>query len=685
MTCSLSWPSGVRAATGLVLFSVLAACGNHRRVAGATVAELTVQPGELVPAFAPSHTEYDVALPYGASGIVVTARIGAAGSALNINDIAVASGEAFGPVALVPGETPVRVTVSGPEAQSSRTYTVRVARAPGMESIDLSAGSLRPDFSPDVLEYDLDLRAPVLALTPRLPDAGVSVKVDDLDAQAGVAFPLEVALGDRTIPVTLTSADGKVSRTYTFRVHRTTPTLAQNVYAKALISDHSDQYGRALAADGERVVVGVPLEDSLLDPRRNQALDAGAVYVLERDANGWLQRYLVKATNAEAFDLFGSAVALSGDTLVVGAPQESSDASGVNGDKFNNRSPGSGAAYVFVRNAQGIEIQAYLKASNNDSNDFFGSAVAVSGDRIAVASPQEASGARGVGGAQNDNSVAGAGAVYVFCRVNGQWTQEAYIKATNSNGFDHFGCSLALHGDTLVVGACDEDSDATGVDGDGGNDRAPQAGAAYVYRNRNGVWHPDGYLKASNTGADDVFGSAVAVRGDFIAVGAPGEDSASVGVGGDQRDNSAARAGAVYVFRRSGDVWQQHSYLKASNTQAGDVFGQSLSLDDGMLVVGAPAEDGPATGIDGDGAIDGATDAGAAYVFVRDGVSWFQRHYLKASNTDARDGFATSVVVTQGWAIVGAPLEDSAAVGLGGDQRSNGLRDSGASYVFSVR
>jgi hypothetical protein len=667
------------------LFLVLGACGNHKRNAAATVQELNVMPGELVPAFAPQHTEYTVSHAYGVDAVLVQASIGSAGSALSINGQAVASGQPFGPVSLTPGENAITVVVIAPQAQGSRIYNVVVARAPGLAGVDLSAGTLRPAFAPDTLEYDIDLSAPALGLTPRVAEAGVGIKVVGQDAVAGAPRWFDVALGERTIPLTLTSADGKVTRTYTFRLHRAAPTMTQEAYAKALNRDPEDAYGTALAADGERMAVGVPLEDSLLDPGRNQAQDAGGVYVLERDANGWLQRYLVKATNAENFDLFGSAVALSGGTLVVGAPQESSDARGVNGDKFNNRAPGSGAAYVFVRRPEGMVIEAYLKASNTDDNDNFGRVVAISGDRIAVGAPREASGARGVGGAQHDNTVAGAGAVYVFCRTGDQWTQEAYIKATNSGGGDHFGSALALAGDTLVVGARDEDSSATGVDGRGDNDDAPQSGAAYVYVVRNGVWHPQGYLKASNTGAGDVFGSAVAVHGDFIAVGAPAEASASRGVGGDQNDNSAPGAGAVYVFRRAAGVWEQHAYVKAGNTHAGDGFGTTLVLDASTLLVGAPFEDGMAEGIDGDGTLMGASDAGAAYAFVRDGSTWFQRHYVKASNAEAGDRFGSAVALSAGWAMIGAPLEDSGAAGMGGNQRGNEVRDSGAGYVFRVR
>ncbi|MEZ5965222.1 MAG: cadherin-like beta sandwich domain-containing protein [Planctomycetota bacterium] len=677
--------AGLRCAAGLSLCLLATACGRHSKVASATASELLVVPGTLDPSFDPARTEYTVALPYAESEVTVVARVGAPGSALTVNDIAVASGQPSGPWSLVPGRTDMRVVVSGPQAQSSRTYHVAVERAPGLQDLAASVGVLDPSFDPDVLEYDLTLAAPQLALTAQVAEPGVTLAVDGTLATVGRPYPFDLALGDRTIPVTLTSADGHVERTYTLRVHRVAPTLAQSAYAKAANSDLLDAYGTVVATDGLRMAIGTPLEDSLGDPFNNVAADAGAVYVVERGAAGWQQAAMVKATNAENADMFGAAVAISGDLLVVGAPHESSDARGVNGDKFNNRSPSSGAAYVFVRQGAGYVFQAYLKASNTGDNDRFGSVVAISGDRIAVSAPGEDSGARGVGGAQGDDSVVDSGAVYVFSRVGDQWSQEAYIKATNSGGFDGFGTSLALHDETLVVGAPNEDSAAIGVDGDGDNDATPESGAAYVYRLRNGMWHAEAYLKATNTGTEDLFGTAVAVHGDLIAVGAPGEASAARVIGGDQADDSSPGAGAVYAYRRSGDVWSPRSYVKADNSGRGDAFGAALAFDGTLLAVGAPGEDSEATGIDGDGTGDGARDAGAAYAFVRDGDTWTQRHYLKASNTDAGDGFGFAVAVSGEIALVAAPFEDSAAVGVGGEQANNDRTDAGACYVFAVR
>ena len=128
---------------------------------------------------------------------------------------------------------------------------------------------------------------------------------------------------------------------------------------------------------------------------------------------------------------------------------------------------------------------------------------------------------------------------------------------------------MAVSGDTVVVGASQEDSNATGINGDQSNNSADTAGAAYVFVRSGATWTQQAYLKASNTDAVEYFGYSVAVSGDTVVVGAYGEDSNATGINGDQSDNSADFAGAAYVFVRNGATWTQQAYLKASNTDVG--------------------------------------------------------------------------------------------------------------------
>lgn len=415
------------------------------------------------------------------------------------------------------------------------------------------------------------------------------------------------------------------------------------------------------------------------------ASDAQPLVGMLASAVGYL-----KASNTGTGDGFGGSVALSADgsTLAVAAIGEDSGTSGVNGAQDDETAVDSGAVYVFVRGAGGWSQQAYLKASDTDSVMFFGSSLALSSDGSTLA----------VGGpGQSDFGGFADGAAYVFVRSGASWSQQYMVQPVDGGTGDRFGISVALSGDgdTLAVGAYSEDSAATGSEGDGADNTQPQSGAVYVFtRAANGVWSQQEYLKASNSGTDDLFGSSLALSADgsTLAVGAPREASAATGVDGDQSDDSADDAGAVYVFTRvpgPGAVdWAQQAYLKASNTTSFSRFGDALALsaDGSTLAVGAVVEDSSATGVNPTGFVIQAADSGAAYVFVRSAGVWTQQAYIKASNTDSGDRFASSLALSaDGHTLaVGAPYESSAARTVNGAQgnRAEGA-SSGAVYLFA--
>jgi hypothetical protein len=354
------------------------------------------------------------------------------------------------------------------------------------------------------------------------------------------------------------------------------------------------------------------------DQTDNTAVDSGAVYIFARNTTGvWSQQAYIKASNGQSIDAFGVSVALSGDTLVVGAHLEDSMATGVNGDQADNSLQDSGAAYVFTRDAAGVWTQqAYLKASNTGAGDQFGQAIALSDDTLAVAAMGERSKSTGIDGNQSSNSWAETGAVYVFTRDGTDaWSQQAYIKASNTGSGDTFGTSVALSDGTLVVGAAREDSAARGVDGFEADNKALNSGAAYVFtRDASSTWSQQAYIKASNADIQDQFGHALALDGDLLIVGAR-EDSAASGAGGDESDNSATNSGAVYLFVRDlTGTWSQSAYLKSSNTDTEDGFGSAMAVGGGFLVIGAHLEDSAAAGVGGDQADNNATESGAAYI-----------------------------------------------------------------------
>jgi trimeric autotransporter adhesin len=432
-----------------------------------------------------------------------------------------------------------------------------------------------------------------------------------------------------------------------------------------------------------------------------------------------------KASNAESADMFGGAISLygsirnsrgaiavsaDGNTLVVGAPEEDSDATGVNGDQASAAAAQSGAAYVFTRDAAGQwSQQAYLKPSNTPAVYFFGAAVALSddGNTLAVGAPYECSTSTGVEGVQGDAvdhngciiaaypPEGGRGAVYVFTRSGSQWSQQAFVKASNADRGDKFGDAVALSasGDTLAVGAWGEGSLFTGVNPPQANNSGDHVGAAYVFTRSNGQWSQEAYVKALNVRHGDHFGVSVALSDDgaTLAVGARCETGKSLGVNGDASARYGGGCpGAAYVFARVGAQWSQQAYIKSSNTPVSPEFGSALALsgDGNTLAVGAPSERSTATGIGGDQQADEIHPCcyrrGAVYVFARSAAVWSQQAYVKASNTGDYDefGWAVALSANGNTLAVGAPGEASSAAGIAGDQADDTQESSGAVYLF---
>ena len=381
----------------------------------------------------------------------------------------------------------------------------------------------------------------------------------------------------------------------------------------------------------------------------------------------------VKAPNTQMDDQFGYSVSLSGDTLAVGAYRE--DSSELGGLNDNSRTD-SGAVYVFTRSGTTWSRQAFLKPTLSSEGDQFGWSVSLSGDTLAVGARWEDSASLGINGNVGNSGAPDAGAVYVFIRNSeGRWSQQAYVKASNPSRQDYFGHSVSLSGDTLAVGAIGEDSNSDGFRGLGIS--RDESGAVYVFTRSGTTWSQQAYLKAPHTDSYDYFGRSVSLSGDTLAVGAVGEDGNATD---DPSNNDVGGSGAVYVFTRSGTTWSLQDYLKAASPASEDRFGESVSLSGDTLAVGAYWESRDATGGPGDNT---TYRSGAVYVFTRAGTAWSRQAYLKASTIGANDEFGWSVSLSGDTLAVGAKLEDSAATGVGGGQRDNNARDSGAVYVFT--
>jgi trimeric autotransporter adhesin len=468
-------------------------------------------------------------------------------------------------------------------------------------------------------------------------------------------------------------------------------------YFKARNSEAGDGLGHsvALSADGRTLVVGAPYEDGSgtgVDPRVDEAASqAGAVYVFARSGRYWRQEAYIKAPDTAAGDCFGMSLALSGDgntlvvgapleihqsayvyrragsnwryestlhpsngslgdnfgaalalsadghTLAVAAPGEDSGERGVGGKGIDNSASGSGAVYVFSLPAQVTDWQqvAYIKGSNSDALDAFGTSIALSADGsvLAVGSELDDSYVDGTHAASSlclvpvvpADVACDTGAVDVYSRTAGSWRHEAYLRPAVFDADDRFGTAVALSGDglRLAAGASGEDGSAAGIDGDATDNGAPESGAAYVFARASNGWQQEAYVKASSPGANDLFGGAIALDddGSTLAISARREDGSAEGVSGSAND-ALTDAGAAYIFENAAPSgWSERRYVKAAYPGANDHFGGdffhaaiALNSDGSALAVPAPDEDGSGAGV-GARPDDAAPDAGAVYLY----------------------------------------------------------------------
>lgn len=425
-----------------------------------------------------------------------------------------------------------------------------------------------------------------------------------------------------------------------------------------------------------------------------------------------------KASNTGVDDEFGFSIALSGDgsTLAVGSTKEDNGVRGIVSDGSETTDTGkasnSGAVYMYRNLDSGWAQTAYLKASNANDGDRFGYSLALNddGSLLAVSAPTEDNSATGILVDGSESSESGtafeSGAVYLFNRNEEDWSQSAYVKASNTGQFDEFGRSIALSRDglTLAVSAIAEDNAASGIITDGsevidtGTESA--SGAVYIFNNAGSDWSQTAYIKASNTGSNDLFGYSIALSddGEILAVGAPSEDN---GVSGTVTDGSElidtgskSGSGAIYLFSKVSGDWVQTVYIKASNSDSGDYFGRVIALSGNgwKLAVGSLDEDNGATGIHTDGLELTDTgvnpDSGAVYIFDNSSGGWEQTSYIKASNPSSSDYFGGGISFSSdGTALaIGAYGEDNNVMGVNTDgtevMDSNSLANSGAVYLF---
>ncbi|HEY9421843.1 MAG TPA: FG-GAP repeat protein [Thermoanaerobaculia bacterium] len=329
-----------------------------------------------------------------------------------------------------------------------------------------------------------------------------------------------------------------------------------SLQAKLTASDGSpgDRFGDSVSISGDTLLVGVDL-----DTTPELGANSGSVYVFERSGTSWSQEAKLNAADGAAGDQFGFVVSIDGDTAVIGAPGDDTDA-GIN----------AGSAYVFVRSGTSWSQLHKLTPEDAGAIDRFGFSAAIDGDTLVV-------------GAVFDDDPSGSadfGAAYVYVRDAGTWSLQQKLLANNGRAGDQLGFSVDISGDTVVVGAPTTDR------------VRPNSGSVYVFERSGTSWSQQAELIAPDGAFADLLGSSVAIHGDTVVGGSQFDDDR----GGD--------SGSVYVFARNAGSWSLRQKLNAADGAAFDRFGLRVAIDDSTVVVGALLGDGP------------VTNSGSAYVFA---------------------------------------------------------------------
>jgi len=400
----------------------------------------------------------------------------------------------------------------------------------------------------------------------------------------GVALPL--TLGEEG-PTPSTGGVNEPSVVPTNSPSTGAPTdIVTPVETKLTASDGAadGNFGRSVAIAGDTIVVGAYRDD-------NNGPWSGSAYVFTLAGITWTEQAKLTASDSAAFDEFGWSVSIADDTIVVGAPYDDD----------------SGSAYIFTRTGTTWTEQAKLTASDVAAGDQFGESAAISGDTIVVGSNLD-----------DDNGI-NSGSAYIFTRTGTTWTEQAKLTASDGSAGDEFGISVAIMGDTIVVGAFSDDDNGSG------------SGSVHVFARTETAWTQQAKLTASDGAANDGFGTSVAIAGDTIVVGALGDDV-----------NGIANSGSAYVFVRTGITWTQQGQLTASDGAVGDLFGGSVTISGDTIVVGAVLDD------------VNAVDSGSAYVFTRTGFTWTQQAQLAASDGGFGHVYGISVAIANDTIVVGA-------------------------------
>jgi hypothetical protein len=388
--------------------------------------------------------------------------------------------------------------------------------------------------------------------------------------------------------------------------------------AKLLAADgaNNDFFGYTVALSEYTAVIGAHRVD---DDTRGD--DVGAAYVFTRSNNDWVQQAKLTAADGEAGDTFGGNVALSGNTAVIGVIRDDDDVKGKD----------SGSAYVFTRTGTHWSQQAKLTTKDASEGDSFGWSIGISGDIAVIGAPRD------------DDMGKDSGSAYVFTRTGSTWSQQAKLTAQDGTEGDVFGISIAISGDTILVGA------------DLNAEKGVNAGAAYVFTRSESTlsgstWSEQAKLTAADGSEGDIFGVRVALQDNTALISARRDDDDIMGVD----------AGSAYVFTRVGTTWTQQVKLTAPDGAADDRFGRSVALTADTALIGAMFQDNQ------------GKNSGSAYLYKRSGNTWSLQTQLTATDGAEGDVFGWNVALFGHTALISANRDNDKG------------KNSGSAYIFDI-
>jgi hypothetical protein len=516
------------------------------------VTSLTAAEGTLVPAFSPR--VFDYKLTVGLMAQRATFKASAPDKAqIKLNGSAVAAGASMPTQVLPLGQSMAEISVSSDRGIPT-AYHIAIERT-GTQTAYLKASK---SGSVDHFGFSMALDGDTLVVGAFYEDSkATGVNGDDSDNSLHDSGAAYVFVRNGTDWV-------------------------QQAYLKASDTSSNSFFGTSVAISGDTIAVG-QIEDDIFNPAINPTRP-GSAYVFTRQGTTWMQQAKLTAKAGALGDMFGSAISIDGDNLVVGASRGEGD------------THDSGTAVLYQRQGTMWTETYTFKASMGAQGSLFGSEVSISGNTVAVAAQEE-----GV-------SVSRGGGVYVFEGSGANWGSPQRLQPPMPIQDATFGFGMALHGKTIAVGAPRAEFLASAL-----NKRPP--GEVYVFERGADKWMPTAVLKATKPMPSDYFGFSVALTDDAIFVGAAGESAGGRGLHADPSQGDAEYSGAAYLFARNGTSWTPNGYFKASNADQQDGFGYGVALSSTSATVAAIYEASNAGGVNADQSDNSSTNAGAVYVF----------------------------------------------------------------------